>query len=105
MAYQPLEGWVQVSKVVRTGRVLSHRLHADRECAERAVAMRRAKRLKDGSYVESYLSEKMTYAQASAQRRVAVCKCSGQRPGGHAVNDSRPYLEILQGPPGSGRRR
>lgn len=105
MAYQPLEGWVEVSKNARTGAVLSQRLHADRECAERAIAIQRTKRLKDGSPVEAYLSVKMPYGQARALKGSTVCKCSRQRPGEHAVKEGRPYLEILQGPPGSGRRR
>lgn len=105
MAYHPPEGWVHVTRSASTGEVYSQRLHSDRECAERAVAARLEKGRQKGSPVESYLSDKMTYAQAHRLRKFSVCKCSGQRPGGYPVHERRPFREVLQGPPGSGRRR
>ncbi|GAA4372880.1 hypothetical protein GCM10023146_23790 [Nocardioides caricicola] len=105
MAYQPSEGWVHVAWNPATGEVHSQRLHADRSCAERAVEARRAKAQLKGSPVESYLSDKMPYAQARRLRQFSVCKCTGSRHTGHAVNENRNPREILQGPPGSGRRR
>lgn len=58
-----------------------------------------------GTSVESYLSDKTTYAQARRLKNFSVCKCTGQRPNGYAVNERRPFREVLQRPPGSGRRR
>ena len=105
MAYQPPEGWVQVTRNASTGEVHSQRLHSDRACAERAVAARLEKARQKGSPIESYLSDRMTFGQARRLRKFSVCKCTGTRPGGYPVNERRPFREVLQGPPGSGRRR
>lgn len=88
-----------------TGEVYSQRLHSDRSCAERAVQARLEKARQKNSPVESYLSDKMTYGQARRVRKFSVCKCAGGRPGAYPVNEQRPFREVLQGPPGSGRRR
>jgi hypothetical protein len=104
MTYQPPEGWVQVTRNPSTGEVHSQRLHSDRACAERAVAERLEKARQKGAPVECYLSDKMTYAEARRLRRFSVCKCVGRRHGTHPVNERTPFREILQRPPGSGRR-
>ncbi len=74
LAYQPPEGWVQVTRNAATGEVYSQRFHGDRACAEQAVAARLAKARQKGTSVESYLSDKMTYAQAHRLTKFSACK-------------------------------
>lgn len=106
MAYEPLAGWVQVTRVVATGKVKSQRLHRDRACAEAAVRKALAKNGTGSLPVESCLSEWMTYGQARRLKSLSVCQCSG---GGHrkhyiATSDRRPG-EVQAGSQGTGRRR
>ncbi|GAA1439339.1 hypothetical protein GCM10009641_46830 [Mycobacterium cookii] len=106
MAYEPLSGWVQVTRVVATGKVKSQRLHRDRDCAEAAVRKALSKNGTGSLPVESYLSDWMTYGQARRLKPLSVCQCSG---GGHrkhyiAASDRRPG-EVQAGSQGTGRRR
>lgn len=104
MPYQPLEGWIQVTRDLDSGKVRAQRLHTDPTCAKNAVAREHDRARQRGVHIESYLSDKMTYAEARLLSRHKVCKCVSRTHGIHPFSDRRPSREVVQPPPGSGRR-
>lgn len=105
VAYEPLAGWVQVTKQQDTGLLNSQRFHKDHACATTSVSAAVARGEKHGRPVTSYLSDRMSFAQASRLTHLAVCKCAGGRRGHYIARSDRRYGEVQGGSPGSGRRR
>jgi len=106
MAYEPLSGWVQVTRRTETNQLLSQRLHQDRACADASVAKAIRKGTKIGAPVTSYLSDKMLYAQARRLKSLVMCKCAGGPQRRHHITDSdRRPGEVQAGSQGTGRRR
>lgn len=104
MAYEPLSGWIQVTKSEVTGDLHSLRFHSDHTCAQRSVPKALQRGLDRDRPVESYLQDKMQYATARRYARLTLCKCSGgQRR--HATGPDRRFGEVQAGSQGTGRRR
>lgn len=104
MTYQPVEGCVQVTRDLGSGEIRAQRLHSDPTCAKKAVVKELDRARQRGVQIECYLSDKMTYSEARLLFRHKLCRCVGRTHGTHPVSDRRPPREVVQPPPGSGRR-
>jgi hypothetical protein len=67
VAYEPLAGWVQVTRVIATGKVRWQRLHGNRACAEASVRKDLARNSTGEATLESYLDRRPGEVQAGSQ--------------------------------------
>lgn len=104
MAYEPLIGWIQVTKRRSTGELQGLRFHADRACAQRSIESRIAKGIRQDKPVTGHLSRSTLYGQARLRYKVlTTCKCTGHIP--HVHGPDRPPRERPGAAQGTGRRR
>lgn len=102
MAYEPLRGWVQVTRV--NGVLRSQRFHSDRTCADRWVVKEKQRAVVKGAVAESWVVGPYTYGQARRFKPLKLCRCSGGHRR-HAEGQERRWNEVSAGSQGTGRRR